>query len=115
VRLYHHVVDPSFTKSKAKTKTSTELTKALQRILWGVNWLQKLDKNLASILLILDESMEHINVRLAKASIAQSPPTPTLLEVLESGREQQRADNYQWFCRGGYTGMRPYVNANKIS
>lgn len=82
MRLYQDIIDPSFTKSRGKTVTATKLTKALQKALWGVNWLGKLEKSVTSALSIVDEATEHIEMRLSKASIALSPEA--VPEILES-------------------------------
>lgn len=66
-KLYPVIMGGSFTRSRAE-KTS-DITKALRKVIWGVSWLEKLDKSVTSTLPIVEEAMEHVDSRLSKVGI----------------------------------------------
>jgi len=60
-------MDTKFTQSRADQ--TSEITKALREVLWGVSWLEKLDKCATSSLAIMQEAMELVEARLSKVRI----------------------------------------------
>jgi len=57
-------MENKFTQSRAQR--TTDITKALRKVLWGVSWLGKLDKCATSTLTVIKEAMELLDDRLSK-------------------------------------------------
>lgn len=65
--MYRKIASPEFTKSG--TKTATDVTDTLRRVLWGIEWLQKLEWSIKSAEMAINEAINYVERNVSKVSL----------------------------------------------
>jgi hypothetical protein len=65
--LYRWMSSPEFTKSS--TKIATHVTNTLRRVLWGIEWLQKLEWSISAAEIAINEAINYVERNVSKVSL----------------------------------------------